>query len=93
MASRVAASLLLLGSRVSAGVVWPLAPNACVSTSHVALQVMPGDYEEVLAKLARGNSNGKRSMDREPVCVPISDGFANEPSHHKVPGVVICSAE
>ena len=77
MASRVAASLLLLGSRASGGVVQPLAPSALLLTSHVALQVMPGDYEEVLAKLARGKSNGKRSMDREPVCVPIPFGFAN----------------
>jgi hypothetical protein len=43
MASRVAASLLLLGSRVSAGV------------------VMPGDYEQVLAELARGNAAAERS--------------------------------
>jgi hypothetical protein len=43
MASRVAASLLLLGSRVSVGV------------------AMPGDYEQVLAKVATGSLTGKRS--------------------------------
>jgi hypothetical protein len=41
MASRVAASLLLLGSRVSVGV------------------VMPGDYEQVLAEVAKGSAAGE----------------------------------
>jgi hypothetical protein len=57
MASRVAASLLLLGSRVSAGV------------------VMPGEYEAVLAKLAKGNAEGNHSVSQDAFCVPYPMGF------------------
>ena len=32
------------------------------STCHVALQVMPGEYEEVLAVVARGNANGRPNV-------------------------------